>query len=390
MHRALVLSSLGAWACATTELDGFTPPEDQTLLYRKPDCPAAALPPVSRRLGRLGKRHSYPTMASGIVPGALVLTHAGVSTTREMLDGPQGAAAKAFEILAAGGPALEAAIEGTVILEDDPRFNAGTGSNIRLDGATIQMDAALMTHNGEFAAVAAIERVKNPIRAARLVLDSPHVLLAGEGATRLAHKLGLPDEDPSSEEAKLKYEERLEELERRVARGTLGFDIHTYWNFPGEMPEAMKKWSEHGDTVGVVARDQNGTFAATLSSGGTSVTLYGRVGDVAVFGAGLYAGPYGAVACTGHGETIIKRAVARRVYEALSAGTPAKDAVYEALADFPHRIALGVIAIDQFGWAVVSNNDMAYGLATEEQEEPAVTSPRSGRPDPSDSPPRSE
>lgn len=353
--------------CATTADDPMEVPE-LPVLYRKPDCPQAARPPPSRARGRLVKPVKLPTLVSGIVPGALALTHAGAGTSPELADGPRQAAAHARQLLLAGQPALEAAIEATVRLEDDPRFNAGTGSNIRLDGATIQMDAALMTDASEFAAVAVIERVKNPIRVARMVLDSPHVLLAGEGATRFAHRMGVADEIPVSEGAKERYHTRLRELGERVQRGEEPFDWKSYWNFPGEMPAEMKAWREHGDTVGAVTRDESGAFAATLSTGGTSVTLHGRVGDVPVHGAGLYAGPYGAVACTGHGETIIQRSLARRVYEAMVSGTPARDAVYEVVADFPRRVAVGVIAVDRFGWAVASNTEMAYGLAAEEDE----------------------
>ena len=75
---------------------------------------------------------------------------------------------------------------------------AGTGANIRLDGKTLQMDASLMTSEGRFAAVGVIERVKNPIRVVRGVLDTPHLFRAGEGATRFAHKLGFEDIGPTS------------------------------------------------------------------------------------------------------------------------------------------------------------------------------------------------
>jgi isoaspartyl peptidase/L-asparaginase-like protein (Ntn-hydrolase superfamily) len=375
MRPNWVILIASGFACATSADDPMEVPQSP-ILYRAPDCPAAIRAPVARPLARLGKRKRFRTFVSGTVPGALALTHGGAASRPELSNGPQSAANKALGLLLSDAPALEAAIEATVVLEDDPRFNAGTGANIRLDGATIQMDASLMTQAGEFAAVAAIERVKNPIRAARLVLDSPHVLLAGEGATRFAHRLGLPDEVPTSTHAAEKYEERLNELGERSKDGTLDFDWRRYWNYEGEMPEAMKHWREHGDTVGAVTRDRDGAFAATLSTGGTSVTLDGRVGDVPVYGAGLFAGPYGAVACTGHGETIIARGVARRVYEALASGTPVQDAVYEALADFPPRIALGVIALDQFGWVVASNNEMAYGLAAEEDVSPSAAHQR--------------
>jgi len=123
-------------------------------------------------------------LESGSFSGAMALTHAGVGTPPERGDGAQAAADSAFAALRLGAPALQAAIAGTVEMEDDPRYNAGTGANIRLDGKTIQMDAALMTGDGRFAAVAVIERVRNPIRVARAVLDTPHLLLAGDGATR--------------------------------------------------------------------------------------------------------------------------------------------------------------------------------------------------------------
>ncbi|MCA9716996.1 MAG: isoaspartyl peptidase/L-asparaginase, partial [Myxococcales bacterium] len=228
----------------------------------------------------------------------------------------------------------------------------------------IQMDAALMTDRGEFAAVAVIERVRNPIRAARLVLDSPHVMLAGEGATRFAHKLGLPDEVPRTPAAEAKYRDRLARLSEMVGKpGSDAIDWRDYWNFPGAMPPEIQAWARGGDTVGTVARDQGGRFAAALSTGGTSVTLYGRVGDVPIYGAGLYAGPAGAVACTGHGEEIIRRGLARAVYEDMSSGTPAEAAVAAAATAFPLESDVGLIAVDARGWGVAANREMAYGVA---------------------------
>ncbi|MBZ5711454.1 isoaspartyl peptidase/L-asparaginase [Nannocystis pusilla] len=297
--------------------------------------------------------------------GPLVVTHAGVGTALADADGAERAAAAGRDVLASGGDALDAAIAAAVVLEDDPRYNAGTGANIRLDGRTIQLDAALMTDDGRFAAVAAIERVKNPIRAARLVLDSPHVLLVGEGATRFAHKLGLPDEVPRSSQAEAKYRARMQRLRELVeAPGTAEPDWRLYWNYPGEMPPDMVAWRHGGDTVGAVARTADQRFAATLSTGGTSVTLYGRVGDVPIYGAGLFAGPAGAVACTGHGEEIIREALARTVYQALAAGTPAREAVRRAAAAFDPRWDVGLIAVDRGGWGVAATQPMASGHAS--------------------------
>ena len=297
--------------------------------------------------------------------GPLVVTHGGVGSRREVSDGPQAAADSAHRVLARGGAALDGAIAGTVVLENDPRFNAGTGANIRLDGRTIQMDAALMTSAGRFAAVGCIERVRNPVLVARAVMDStPHLFLVGEGATRFAHRIGFADVVPVSREAEEKYRARMKRQAEVFGRDdTTFFDWRRYWNFPGAMPADMAEWGRRGDTVGSVARDAGGGFAATLSTGGTSVTLHGRVGDVPIYGCGLYAGPAGAVACTGEGEEIIKRTLARAVYERLERGVAARQAVEETVAAFPERFDLGLIAVDRAGWGVAANRSMAYGVA---------------------------
>jgi L-asparaginase / beta-aspartyl-peptidase len=364
----LLLLAVPLAACATPADDPMVPPDRGELVYRKPDCPSTSRFANRRPSGLLEKDVPPKTLASGAVDGPLVVTHGGAGSKPDLSDGPQKAADTALALLLEDKHALDAAIEGTVVLEDDPRFNAGTGSNIRLDGKTIQMDAALMTHAGEFAAVAVIERVKNPIRAARFVLDSPHVLLAGEGATRFAHKMGLPDEVPVSEQALTKYNDRIKRLRELTQKMGKDIDWREYWNFPNEMPEEVKNWRKGGDTVGTVARDRDGDFAATLSTGGTSVTLYGRVGDVPVYGAGLFAGEFGAVACTGEGELIIRYALARTVYEAIASGTPAKDVVARAVREFPQSKDVGIIAIDRFGWAVAANTEMAYGKAYQDEE----------------------
>jgi isoaspartyl peptidase/L-asparaginase-like protein (Ntn-hydrolase superfamily) len=195
--------------------------------------------------------------------------------------------------------------------------------------------------------------------------STPHLFLVGEGATRFAHAMGFEDVVPVSRQAEAKYRARMKRQSEVFARSdTTFFDWRRYWNFPNPVPADVLEWRRHGDTVGTVARDAAGRFAATLSTGGTSVTLYGRVGDVPVYGCGLYAGPAGAVACTGEGEEIIRRFIARAIYERLERGTPAKRAVEEAARDFPERLDVGLIAVDRAGWGVAANRRMAYGAAT--------------------------
>jgi isoaspartyl peptidase/L-asparaginase-like protein (Ntn-hydrolase superfamily) len=120
-----------------------------------------------------------------------------------------------------------------------------------------------------------------------------------------------------------------------------------------------------GDTVGAVVRARDGRFAAALSTGGTSFTLYGRVGDVPIFGAGLYAGPAGAVACTGDGEVIVKEMLAKRVYDEIASGVAARLAVHRAIADMPAEATIGIIAVDRIAYGVAASERMAFAMASE-------------------------
>jgi isoaspartyl peptidase/L-asparaginase-like protein (Ntn-hydrolase superfamily) len=300
--------------------------------------------------------------------GPMAVTHGGVGSPPEWSPDCQKAADTALREVVKTGSALDGAVAGTVVMEDIPIFNAGTGANIRLDGRTIQMDAALMTSDGRFAAVAVIENVKNPILVTRQVLDTPHRMLAGDGATRFAHAMGFADIVPTCPEAEAKYRKRIALLlEGKAGGGYDTFDWWKAWNYPGPPPAAVplvekKAGPETGDTVGTVTRAADGSFAVTLSTGGTSLTLNGRVGDVPIYGCGSYAGPLGAVACTGHGEEIIKQMMARTVYQYMADGCGVKEAVRKGVMSFPEEWSLGLIALGQDGWAVGANMSMAYGV----------------------------
>src|SRR5688572_25382391 len=118
------------------------------------------------------------------------IAHGGVGSPPERADGPRAAVDAALAVLERGGHPLDAAVAGVVVMENDPRFNAGTGSKVRLDGKTVQMDAAVMDSSGRYGAVAVIEDVKNPVLVARAVAETPHRLIAGDGAQRFARALG--------------------------------------------------------------------------------------------------------------------------------------------------------------------------------------------------------
>lgn len=308
-----------------------------------------------------------------------ILTHGGAASPSAHKDGCAAAAERARAVLEAGGDATAAAIASTVMLEDDERFNAGTGSNLRLDGRTIEMDASIMVSDGRFGGVACIESVKNPVLVAAKVMETPHLLLVGGGATRFARRLGLPEHDVTTDRAKKKYARAVAEL-RGQGDGAYADDaaafkktpLGAFWNFDEPLPEGLGAVTEGGavkppqvpgaegcDTVGAVVRDAHGRFAATASTGGTLYMLRGRVGDSPLMGAGVYAGPHGAVAATGVGEEIARRFLAKTVYDWLAEGVAPTRAAQRAVDLFPEVIDVGVLIVGKTGQAIVSNRDMA-------------------------------
>src|SRR5216684_1467986 len=211
-------------------------------------------------------------------------------------------------ILAAGGSALDAVTEAVVALEDDPLFNAGRGA-VFTSAGTQEMDAAVMEWREHRAgAVAGICGPKNPVLAARAVMEhSPHVLLIGEGALAFCHAEGLDFADREYFYTEARWQALRQTLERR-RRGLSDEDA-------GD-DEARR----HG-TVGAVARDRVGDLAAATSTGGMTGKLPGRVGDSPVIGAGTYADNAScAVSATGHGELFIRFGAAFEIAARLGYG----------------------------------------------------------------------
>lgn len=307
----------------------------------------------------------------------LVITHGGAGAPFHFQDGCVAASDLGLARLRATDDPLEAVVAAAVILEDDPRFNAGTGSGFRLDGRTIQMDAAVMTSEQRFGAVMALERTKNPILVARAVVETPHLMIAGEGALRLARKLGHADHDPASERAREKHARFRRQwqaiLQRRQARHAPTPDVsfpdgplspespwvdvilEEWWNFPEEFRAK--------DTIGAVARGRDGRYAVANSTGGTSVMLLGRVGDSPIYGAGLYAGPAGAVAATGEGEEIVRRILSLRVYDRMARGASAEYACRAELELVPDHVSVGLIAAGELDAWGGSNREMPWAVA---------------------------
>ncbi len=273
----------------------------------------------------------------------VIVTHCGAGSGHEVQDAAERAGRAGLAVLRSGGSALAAVEEAVVVLEDDPRLNAGTGSRMNIEG-TIEMDAALMDGGMNCGAVAGISYVKNPIRVARKVMESPHVLLVGPAATVFARRFGFPEYDPTTPEARKILDEALRQ-----------------WR-SGELPPEKARWRDFhwGDTVGAVARDSKGGFAAGGSTGGVSLKLPGRVGDTPLVGCGLYAGPRGAALATGAGEEIIKRVLSKEVYDRIARGEHPGEACHATLAPFGHDVTVGVVAIGAQGWSTACNRGMAH------------------------------
>ncbi|MFQ5837733.1 MAG: isoaspartyl peptidase/L-asparaginase family protein [Thermoplasmata archaeon] len=274
---------------------------------------------------------------------AVIVAHCGAGSTEDVLDASQRAVERGLRILRDGGGALEAVVEAVVLMEDDDRLNAGTGSKLNLDGK-VEMDASVMDSNMNCGAVAAIYDLKNPILVARKVLDGPHVILSGSGAVRYAREAGFRRFDPITPKA-LKA---LDEMKRRLAEGDL-----PAW--------ALRWWDRKpGDTVGAVARDDQGRMAAANSTGGISIKLPGRVGDTPLIGCGIYAGPGAAVTATGVGEEIIKRVLCKEVYDAIVSGTRPQEACEDGIASFSEEVPVGIVAVGLEGWGSACNTRMAW------------------------------
>ncbi len=250
-----------------------------------------------------------------------------------------------WKILAAGGSAVEAIEATIVVLENSPHFNAGYGAALTAD-ARHELDASIMDGATLAAgAVAGTQRIRNPITAARAVMErSDCVLLIGPAADAFAEGQGLAMVD-NSYFTTARRVEALASLKRRAAEGTT---------------KSASEAEKHG-TVGAVARDKAGNLAAGTSTGGFNNKPVGRVGDSPIIGAGTYAkSGICAVSCTGMGEVFIRRAAAYDVHARMAyAGKSLADAtaaVIDTVAS--HGIGAGMVAIDASGQVLAPFNTL--------------------------------
>lgn len=271
------------------------------------------------------------------------------------------ALAAGYNLLERGGSAMDAVEAAVAAMEDDEIFDAGRGSFLTRDGR-VQLDALMM--NGEdlrAGGVACVERLKNPIRAARLVLEhSPHIYFVGTGAERFAVQHGMPLID-NTELIVPRERERLMAFQHAELQGAVDT------TFSGLLMDDPTIASH--DTVGAVALDRYGHIAAGTSTGGTLSKAPGRVGDSSLIGCGCYADDASAaVSLTGWGEPIMKLVLGKWAVDRVAAGGSPQEAATAAIEYLYDRLGGygGIILLDRGGRLGLAHNTprMAWGLRT--------------------------
>jgi L-asparaginase / beta-aspartyl-peptidase len=285
------------------------------------------------------------------------------NAVEDHLNGVRRALDEGWRVLERGGSALDAVEAAILSMEDDETFDAGRGSFLTRDGR-VQMDA-LMMDGGTLRAggVGCVERIRNPIKAARLVLDaSPHVYFVADGAERFAQEHGMAL--CANEDLVIEREvRRLREAQEKEKAGQPDL------TFAGPQ-------NSH-DTVGAVALDAAGNIAAGTSTGGTLNKAPGRVGDSSLIGCGCYADNLTAAAsCTGWGEPIMKLVLAKWAADRVRSGGAPDAVATDAMSYLERRLKGhgGIILLDQRGRFGIAHNTprMAWACKSTETEKAGI------------------
>jgi beta-aspartyl-peptidase (threonine type) len=261
-----------------------------------------------------------------------------------------------WQVLAAGGGALDAVCASVEVLEDDPQFNAGRGAALTATGHA-ELDASVMTGSGLAGAVAASKYARNPVLLARTVMEQTDDVLLVDPDVAFLERYGLD----VVERDYFVTEPRKQQLDRVLA---------------GRATGARADGARHG-TVGAAARDAGGRVAAATSTGGMNGQADGRIGDSPIVGAGVYArDDVVAVSCTGHGEAFIRGVVA---YDVAARIRYADADLAEAVRDtFEQELTQrgstgGLVAVGGGGRIVVAHNSPMMFSARGTGPEPALT-----------------
>lgn len=275
--------------------------------------------------------------------GSSLHSKGGVESVRQLL---YKVVEEVYSQLLSGGSAKEAVVRGCQLLEDEPRFNAGTGSVLQSDGQ-IRMSASLMDGTSQsFSGVINISRVKNPINVAEFLQSSPDRVLSDFGSAELARELQLPTYDALTD---LRLQEWIKERQDNFQKTMAGVIAER---------ELAETGSARRGTIGVVALDIDGNIATGTSTGGKGFERIGRVSDSAM-PAGNYATQYAGVSCTGIGEDIIDECLAARIVVRVTDGMSLLDAMKRSFAEAQeNKRDLGAIALDAMG-------NIAWGKTSE-------------------------
>ena len=251
-----------------------------------------------------------------------------------------------YSLLVSGATASEAVVKGCQLLEDNPRFNAGTGSVLQSDGQ-IRMSASLMDGiSGNFSGVINVARVKNPIEMALFLQNSSDRVLSDYGAAELARELQIPSYNALTD---LRLNEWIEERKENFQKTMAGVVAE---------PELAETAEAGRGTIGVVALDSSGNLAAGTSTGGKGFEKIGRVSDSAM-PAGNYATKVAGVSCTGIGEDIINECLAAKIVVRVSDGMSLQEAMLKSFTEASkNQRDFGAIALD-------ANGVISYGKTCE-------------------------
>lgn len=296
-----------------------------------------------------------------------------------------------WQLLSRGATAVEAVEAAVVSMEDDETFDAGRGSFLTRDGR-VQLDALLMDGSSlRTGGVACVERLRNPIRAARLVLEqSPHVYFVGTGAERFARQHGMELCDNTDLIVPRERDRLMRFQHAELAGGTdttfsgdstaadtdlpdpalqeTALESEVDQGLPAELRPLDPTLFSH-DTVGAVALDQHGNLAVATSTGGTLSKAPGRVGDSSLIGCGCYADNLSAaVSLTGWGEPIMKLVLGKWAVDRVAAGSTPQAAATDAIDYLFRRLGGhgGIILLGPGGEVGLAHNTprMAWGLHT--------------------------
>jgi beta-aspartyl-peptidase (threonine type) len=294
-----------------------------------------------------------------------------------------------WNILTKNGSALDAIEAAITVMEDDDTFDAGRGSFLTRDGRVqldaLMMDGATLRAGG----VACVERLRNPIQAARLILDkSPHVYFVGPGAERFATQHGMRLID-NTDLIVPRERDRLMQFQRAQRAGAPdtiftgsaepdpALDTELEHTLPEELRIDDPTLHSH-DTVGAVALDALGNLAAGTSTGGTLSKAPGRVGDSSLIGCGCYAdNASAAVSLTGWGEPIMKLVLGKWAVDRFASGASPQQAATEAIDYLFTRLGGhgGIILLGPNGSLGLAHNTprMAWGIATPHGHQLGIT-----------------